>query len=409
MLAVRFADHDIVSQSTARLHPVTAQTVTLDDAKQLARRALDNGKLADACSIANKILSAAPLDPVALLLVAEADMACGRFAIGRSLVNRALALAPNYQPALHFARRLDELDARAAADEYRSAWLALRSRYMDYPMNIQLETVGRCNAKCVFCPHEQLERKNQVMSDTLFKKIIHDASAIPSDIPVNFFLNVVNEPFMDKKIFERIAFVNRSMSHATIGIYTNMGVMPPGFLEHMQHVHRLTAFNVSFNAAKKNEYEAVMGIDFERTVSNIRRLLTENRTRHYFNFPVTLSRVSSMDERDSRFEDECKNVFAGFEYGREFVAVCRRRANWLQQSAHTSVPYLEPCNQWFNISVLCTGIVPHCCMDATGRFALGDANGESILDIYNSPRFRTYRDSVPARETVYPCNTCALA
>jgi hypothetical protein len=228
---------------------------------------------------------------------------------------------------------------------------------------------------------------------------------------VNFFLNVVNEPFMDKKMFERIAFLNDAIPHATIGIYTNMGVLQPGFFDGMKRVRQLTAFNVSFYAANKEEYEAAMRISFDRTVSNIRRVLAENRKHRFFTFPITLSRIMSGDENDPRFESECRNLFQEFDYGREYFAVYRRRADWLRQSpgTQTGIPYLEPCNQWFNISVLCNGVVPHCCMDAKGEFAVGDANCQSLLDIYNSPRFRTYREVVPARETVYPCNTCGLA
>lgn len=387
------------------------RAVTLEGAKSLARRALDAGNAAEAQMISNKILAAAPMDAAAFLLVAEADISAGRFAAARPLVMRALALAPQLQPALDFKRQLDRLDVQAAADEYRNSYLALRSRHMDYPMNIQIETVGRCNAKCAFCPHEQLDRRFDAMSDALYEKIIREASAIPDDVPLNFFLNVVNEPFMDRKIFERIAFLNRAIPHATLGIYTNMNVMPPGFLEKMKQVRGLTYFNVSFNAANQVEYEQTMGIAFERTVVNIRKLLDANRTEGFFSFPVVLSRVSSLDERDGGFEEECAELFSAFQAGRDFVAVCKRRANWLGRSdtGQTGIPYLEPCLQWLNISVLCNGIVPHCCMDAKGEFPFGNANEESILEIYNSPRFRNYREDMAARETIYPCKTCALA
>jgi len=388
----------------------SARTVTLDTAKQLARQALDAGNHAEAQAIANKILSAAPMDPAAYLLVAQADLSVGRFAVARPLVNRALALAPGFEPARNLNNQLDKIAARFATDEYQSSYLVLRSRHLEYPRNIQLETSGRCNAKCTFCPHEQLDRKSQVMSDALYEKIIREASAIPAGSAVKFILNVVNEPFMDQKIFERIALLNREIPHATIGIYTNLNVMPPRFFEKLKEVRRLTYFNISFNAANKAEYEETMRIDFNRTVSNIRKLLTENRTQGYFASPVALSRISSLDERDARFVEECTQVFSGFEYGRDFILECKSRANWLGQnsSSQTSIPFLEPCNQWLNISVLCNGIVPHCCMDARGDFPFGNANEQSILEIYNSPRFRNYRRTVAARETTYPCNTCAL-
>jgi hypothetical protein len=73
-------------------------------------------------------------------------------AVARLLVNCALAVAPQFAAALDFRGRLATFDCRAAAEQYVTGCLALRARHMDYPANIQLETVGRCNAHCGFCP-----------------------------------------------------------------------------------------------------------------------------------------------------------------------------------------------------------------------------------------------------------------
>jgi radical SAM protein with 4Fe4S-binding SPASM domain len=65
--------------------------------------------------------------------------------------------------------------------------------------------------------------------------------------------------------------------------------------------------------------------------------------------------------------------------------------------------------QWLNISVICDGTVPHCCMDSTGKYGFGNVNEQSLLEIYNSPKFRVMREAVLGRSAVHPCNTCALA
>ena len=67
-----------------------------------------------------------------------------------------------------------------------------------------------------------------------------------------------------------------------------------------------------------------------------------------------------------------------------------------------------PCNQWFDISIFCNGVVPHCCMDAKGDFPFGDVNKQSLLEIYNNPQFRNLRQNVISRDVIYPCNSCAL-
>jgi Iron-sulfur cluster-binding domain/Radical SAM superfamily len=326
------------------------------------------------------------------------------------LVNSALAAAPQFPAALAFKDRLATIDLPGAAVDYAGNYLALRARHTDHPVSIQLETVGRCNAHCGFCPHDQLERAAEEMSDGLYEKIVRDLSAIPPEIPVNFYLNVVNEPFMDKKIFERIALLNQTIPRATLGLYTNLNVLPPGFFEKFRKVHGVTYFNVSFNAANESEYQKTMQVDFKRTVAHIRKLLDANRSQHFFDGPVILSRIATGDGGDARFEQECANLFAEFDCGREFVPICKRRTNWLGQPLphRTPIPFLMPCPQWLHISVHCNGIVPHCCMDARGTFALGNAKERPLLEIYNQPNFRNYRETLAGRETVYPCNTCAF-
>jgi sulfatase maturation enzyme AslB (radical SAM superfamily) len=381
------------------------------NAKQFTARALQTGDYAAGRAMALKILAAAPADPEALLLMAQSDSVSGNTAIARALLARASALAPQAEVLRYQKNQLDILDDQAAADPYTLNYLRGRAMFMEYPMNIQLETVGRCNANCTFCPHEQLDRKYEEMSDALFAKIIDEAATIPRDNPLNFYLNVINEPFMDKKIFERIQMINEKVPHATIGFYTNLNVLPRDFFAKMRKAQRITSFNVSFNAANREEYEASMRIDFDRTVANLRGFLAANREHKMVPAPICLSRIATLDERDQRFIPECDALFEGFQSGVDYAPTVKRRANWLGEvsSDQTSVPLRSPCMQWLNISVFCDGTVPHCCMDATGKYGFGNVNEHSLLEIYNSPKFRVMREAVLGRGAIHPCNTCALA
>ena len=384
--------------------------MTLAEAIDYGRAVLRAKNTAEARRVSNQILCAAPRDANAVLLAAQTEATLGHFAVARLLANFTLGLAPQLDEALELKNALAALDARASTDEYTRQYLVNRAGHMDYPFAIQVETVGRCNAHCRFCPHGELERAATEMSDALYEKIIRDAAAIPRDVPVMFFLNAVNEPFLDKRIFERIALLNQTIPHAGLGLYTNLNVLPAGFFEKLRQVRKLEFFNISFNAANESEYQEIMGIDFQRTVSNIRRLLEENRAQGFLESRVILSRVSTYDAGDTRFVQECASLFADFECGREFVPVCRGRADWLGRRPRLKnlIPFLIPCQQWLNLSVHCNGEVPHCCMDAHGVFPIGNVKERPLLEIYNQPSFRNYRETLAGRETVYPCNTCSL-
>lgn len=63
--------------------------------------------------------------------------------------------------------------------EYNDIFKNLQYKYMDYPDEITLETTGKCNARCNFCPHSKLDRRFTDMDDSLFFKIIGDLKEIP--------------------------------------------------------------------------------------------------------------------------------------------------------------------------------------------------------------------------------------
>lgn len=388
----------------------SAGALAIREAKNIALAAMRDGNLKDGRFLALKLLAALPSDPEALLLAAQSDILSGHPGPARALLDRAIALAPNLEVLHTQKQNLDRQDARVVDDPYVQQYLIARAIHMDYPMNIQLETVGRCNANCTFCPHEELDRKFEEMSDELFNKIIDEVGTIPNENPINFYMNVVNEPFMDKKIFERIRKINETVPQATLGFYTNLNVLPRNFFEKIRNCQRITYVNVSFNAANEEEYRETMRIDFDRTVSNIRRFLIENREQKFLNGPLYLSRIATFDDRDVRFQEDCRDLFADFEVGVDYVPNVKSRASWLGQvsGGQEHIPQLSPCFQWLNISVFCDGTVPHCCMDATGKFAFGNVKEKSLLEIYNSPEFRNMREAVMGRGAVYPCNTCAL-
>src|SRR5690348_15844310 len=98
-------------------------------------------------------------DPEALLLASQLAAVLGNLAPARAELLRALSLAPGNSVLLNQLRQLDQLESASLADPYTQQYLTLRGLYLNYPKNIQLETVGRCNANCSFCPHEELDRK----------------------------------------------------------------------------------------------------------------------------------------------------------------------------------------------------------------------------------------------------------
>lgn len=343
-------------------------------------------------------------------LLGSVELNSGHFSIARQYLLEALRLSPVAASARENLQYLDDLQLQLTRDSYVAQWFDWRLRHLDYPRVIHLETVGRCNAKCDFCPHPSLERKFDAMPDELFARIVDEVRTFPPDVFSGFALHAVNEPFMDRKIFTRMEMINQTLPQAQIGIVTNMNVMPPDFFERIARIRNISDWSVSFNAANREEYEATMQISFTRTVNNIRQLIEQNRRQRIFPGPMRLTRVRTHDARDERYEDECRSLFREYVEGCDYVTVQLGRANWLglKPQAVPRLMQFYPCHQWMNMTIHCNGIVPHCCFDAAAAFAFGDLKTQSLLDIYNSPRWRMLRETVAVRDTVHPCRDCDL-
>lgn len=386
--------------------------MTFEQALQAALGLIQEKRYSEALTYVNGVLAVNPGHPDSLCLRGIIDLCENRLNAAANCFRRVLDLVPDHESAQRHLNQIDQRMKEVRSSPYLMDFVHNQAVYMDYPRNIGIETVGRCNADCTFCPHESLDRKFTEMDDDLFEKIIRDLEEIPPTIPINIFPNLVNEPFMDRKIFPRLKKINERLPQAALTIFTNFNVVHRNFFEDLAQIKNIQLFNVSFNAANKEEYESAMKIDFARTVKNLKTLMKKNRKEKFFASPVLLSRVSSPSDlsADGRYADECARLFDTFTAGEDFLAQVKSRTNWLGSLGgdQSNLPNELPCNAWFDINIFCDGTVPHCCMDATGKYSIGDVKTSSVLEIYNDDKFRFMRERLTIREGVHPCNTCSL-
>lgn len=381
---------------------------SLQETHDKAVQYLKDGDVEQTRTLCQQILLVYPNHPDFLFLLGMVETKEGRFRIAEAIMQRILSIAPDLQKAQDHLQKILELYKDIHSTPFMRAFLDERIQYMDYPRYIAMETTGRCNARCSICPHSTLDRRNKDMSDELFQKVISDLQQVPSNLPIIIFLNVVNEPFLDKKIFQRISHIADKLPNSKFDLYTNFNAIPKDFFDNIWQI-KPSKINISFNHANKFEYENSMHLNFDRTVRNLTRLISDNKERKFYH-SIRLSRVKDSTYKDQQFIDECRSLFDAFEYNVDYTINLANRCDWLNDidTNKTPVPYTFPCRQWLGITIFCNGTVPLCCMDARGKFSIGDLNKSSILEIYNRKHFRHLRESTPSRETVYPCNTCSL-
>lgn len=273
----------------------------------------------------------------------------------------------------------------------------LRANYLDQPYEVSIETLALCNAACTFCPYPTLERKGTRLGDEVIQSLIEEMRHWSKPFYISPFK--VNEPFLDKRLMSICHHINASIPHAMLRLFTNGSPLTFYKLREVDSLANVAHLWISLNSHDPGEYQALMSLEFENTATKLDTLHNMIRAGS-FRHPVVLSKVTDTFD-ESAFQMYCAKRWPLFQ-------VCLiKRDGWLGYvpPMDSTIPD-TPCARWFELSILATGIVSHCCMDGKGEFPIGNIHLNTLRDIYNAPLWRDRRERMISRRDLHPCNTC---
>ena len=265
------------------------------------------------------------------------------------------------------------------------------------PEILQIEATNLCNARCVFCPRDRMERKQGVMEMPLYRKIVDEAAALGIR---NIRLHNFGESFIDRDIVEKIRYA-KSRGIAQLGVISNGSLITEALARGIVEAG-LDAINISVDAAGRETFERTrVGLKYDRVIENIERLVRIRADLSAARPKLILSFVRRQDSDDER----------------EFIAKWSRIAdkvhvtdlhNWagtLHDRSRVQFPCYRP---WLTFTALWDGRVALCCADFDGKVVLGDLRTDSIADLWNSDAFRAVRRAHLDHGGPDICRSCDL-
>ena len=109
---------------------------------------------------------------------------------------------------------------------------------------MQIESTNICNAKCVFCPRDEMHRKQGVMSFELFKKVVDECVELGiTHVRVHNY----GEPFMDRQLVEKVRYAKQK-GIQEVGMISNGSLITEQVARGMIEAG-LDAINISVDAA----------------------------------------------------------------------------------------------------------------------------------------------------------------
>src|SRR3954452_11471416 len=168
------------------------------------------------------------------------------------------------------ARRMAEAALERNAKPLRRLLLATgRDRAPGLPEIVQIESTNICNAKCVFCPRDDMHRRQGVMSFELFRKIVDECA----DLGITHVrVHNYGEPFMDRLLVDKVRYA-KSKGIKEVGMISNGSLITENVARAMVDTW-LDAINISVDAAGKEVFDATrLGLNYDKVIANIERLL----------------------------------------------------------------------------------------------------------------------------------------
>jgi MoaA/NifB/PqqE/SkfB family radical SAM enzyme len=296
------------------------------------------------------------------------------------------------------ARRAVESALRKQAKPVRRLMLATgRDRSPILPEIVQIESTNICNAKCVFCPRDEMHRRQGVMSWDLFCKIVDECAALGiTHIRVHNY----GEPFIDRRLVEKVRYAKQK-GIQEVGMISNGSLITDAVARGMIEAG-LDAINISVDAAGKEVFESTrLGLKYEKVIANIERLvriraeLGKRRPKLILSF---VRQNNSIDEQ--AFIEHWRTVA-----DKIHITDLHNWAGTLNRASDVNYPCYRP---WLTFTVLWDGRVSLCCADFDGRNILGDLNSSTIKDIWNAEPYVQARRAHLESGGPEICRSCDL-
>lgn len=268
----------------------------------------------------------------------------------------------------------------------------------NYLKQIEIEIFSFCNRKCWYCPNSFIDRhsENKYMQEELYKKILADLKEIEYKGIISY--SRYNEPLADKILLERLKMAREACPGAILRTNTNGDYLNRTYLDLLAeagmneiavqcYVEKGTEFSIKTYQERLDKLLTKLEIDgYIMTEYD-----TENRfcTKleysrmdvyfDYFNFETfATNRGESLDsvvgkERQTSCMIPFKNLY--IDYNGSYMICCNMRSD-----IESHIPYI-----------------------------IGDANKDSISDVFMGKKMIEFRKKVGKEKIVLPaCKTCSF-
>ncbi|MDD5677959.1 MAG: radical SAM/SPASM domain-containing protein [Kiritimatiellae bacterium] len=287
-----------------------------------------------------------------------------------------------------------------------NAWWHRRFSRRYIPKVLHIETTNLCNARCVMCPHEKMQRPQGIMPWETFTKIIDDCKTFEGRGLV-LILHKDGEPLLDPLLCRRIGHIRATLKKSKIMFSSNGAALTEKIADELLRCPP-DQIGFSVDGASAATYESIRtGLRYATVVENIHAFLAKRKASGA-KVRVVIQMVTNLTNQPEH--DEYLRI-----WGPEAdEIVFKDMHNFLVQgtSVRGAGLYREQkyrCIQPFTRSVIYwNGDLALCCWDCDHAYALGNVMDKDLVTLFNQPAFDPVRRAMARKECkgITLCNVC---
>lgn len=290
---------------------------------------------------------------------------------------------------------------------------------MGFPVNITIEPANVCNLKCPVCETgaDILRRKKCFMSFDTFKMIIDQIAGHTNTLMFYF----MGEPFLNKDAYRMISYAKECgipfITSCTNGDMVNPELLVKSGIDEInfqiggttQETHSLYRIGgnldkVIYNLKNTIEFKN----KFKSNIKIVSGFIVMKHNEHQKDRFIELMMEIGVDEYN--IIDPCvRTMEQGLKYLPDdrkhwiYNKEALRRGELIPQVTTPNCPWL-----YYSVVILANGDIVPCCRDPHGMYVMGNLMTESLKDIWNSEKFKDFRQMVNSsrKKTMGLCKLC---
>lgn len=261
----------------------------------------------------------------------------------------------------------------------------IRSKALDFPKSVLIETYNLCQGECKFCPYKELRSGEEpvLLSTNKYKDLINEISKYEIT-RLTLFNN--NEPLLDKRIYDFVSMAYELMPEAEIGLSSNGRVVTEEVLNRLSDSH-LTTLYISIPCVDRDNYKEVMGVYPDRLFELLDSIEDEDLLR-MIRIAVPITKYLDEEEMMRKFS-KYKVCIWNLEYKSSWGI----HDKFMEVAREDSIAGL--CDRPMDQAVISSnGDVLICCRDWQSQNVVGNVYDSSLYEIWHNDKMKNIQELI---------------